>query len=341
MVTHPAAAPASAGQPASGHADPRVSVIVITRNHGAYIEQALTSLDSQTFRDFHVVVVDDNSSDSTTDCIRRWVARTSLDAALIYNERNLGMCASRNRALAACRGEFVAALSGDDYYEPDRLDRQVGFFDAQDGSVAAVFGTVRIVDPGGREVGVWFEGASDVPQGRIFSSLIRGNFLPAPSVMVRRAVIGELGGYDESLFYEDYDMWLRIAHRYAFAYQPAIVSNYRLLDSGATRSPAYRGRMQESRTRILLKWVGTTPGLDAIVIARAWRSAVGAFAADSALGRVAMARVLRARGSVWRRVALAATRLPGVHAAVAVLLTSLKRRRERSRYGANGRYRLP
>ena len=173
----------------AGAVTPAVSLIVITRNHERYIEQALDSVARQTLRGFHVVIVDDCSTDGNVERIRAWLARAPVSAELIANARNLGMCRSRNLALSRCRGEFVCSLSGDDYYEPDRLERQLQFFRTQDRSVAAVFGRTRVVDEHGHELGVWFEGVPDVPEGRIFERLLQRNFIPAPAVMVRRAAI--------------------------------------------------------------------------------------------------------------------------------------------------------
>jgi glycosyltransferase involved in cell wall biosynthesis len=276
-------------------ARPAVSLLVITRNHEAYIDEALRSVSMQTLRDFEVVVIDDCSSDRTVERIRSWMSRTPLDVHLIVNERNLGICATKNVALRACRGEFVAGLSGDDYCEPCRLDRQYALFRTLDRSVAVVFGKARIVSEAGDELGVWFESSGVVPDGEIFDELIRGNFLPAPTAMVRRDVIEEVGGYDPTLFYDDYDLWLRIAARYRFRYLPEVLTNYRLVDTGASRHRAHWGPLYESTVRILLKWHGRGPVTDDIVVTRARQAALGAFASDRRLGRTALRRLFHVR----------------------------------------------
>jgi glycosyltransferase involved in cell wall biosynthesis len=326
------AAARCAGSSMMGCRVPAVSLVVITRNHERYIDEALDSVSRQTLKDFEVIVIDDCSSDGTVGRIRAWLDRTSLDARLIANDQNLGICASRNRAQRLCRGEFVAGLSGDDYYEPHKLERQYVFFKTLDRSVAAVFGKARIVNEAGEELGVWFEHSPDVPEGQIFDRLIRGNFLPAPTVMVRRSTIDEVGGYDESLFYEDYDMWLRIADRYEFRYLPDILVNYRWHDRSTSQSPANRGRLNESRVRLLLRWYGRSSSTNGIVIAHAWKAALMVFAADRCLGQRALRRVYDARPSSWRRVTMLAALLPGAHAVAARTFALLKHRHSRRKF---------
>lgn len=332
------AASVESGAPARGSgvgvmtpdAPPLVSLIVITHNHEAYVLDALASVSRQTLTDFEVVVIDDASCDRTVDHIRAWAERTSLRVTFLVNERNLGICASRNRALRSCRGQFITALSGDDYYEPDRLERQSSFFKTLDDSVAAVFGRARVISEVGTELGIWFEGLTEVPEGRIFDRLLRFNFIASPTVMIRRSAIDAVGGYDESLFYEDYDMWLRLTDRYQFRYLPVIVTNYRWLPSGVSRSSLYWGQMNESRVRILLKWYGRgSTSDDDVVIARAWRYALSAFAGDAEVGRTALRSVMAARPSLWLRVSLMMASLPGAHAVAAGLLSLLKRARAR------------
>ncbi len=307
---------------------PAVSVLVQTYNHECYIDQCLESLARQTFRDFEVVIVDDASDDGTVERVRAWLGRTSVAARLIVNEQNRGICASRNLGLRQCRGRFVAGLAGDDYYEPEKLEWQYAFFATLNPMVAAVFGRARVVSVEGRQLRVWFEDDAP-PEGRIFERLLRGNFLPASTVMMRRAALDEVGWYDETLFYEDYDMWLRLASRYEFRYVPRILTNYRVVPTSASRSPSNRARLYESSVRILLKWYGRDAATDAAVIRHVRRSALAAFALDLRMGRAALRALCQAKPSLLHRTAIAATRLPGAHAFASRAYAVRTRRRAR------------
>ena len=107
---------------------PAVSLVVHTYNHEQWVDECLASVSRQTFGDFEVVILDDCSTDGTVERIQAWLPTAPVDARLVVNSHNLGLCPSRNLALALCRGEFLSILSGDDYYEPDKIERQYEFF---------------------------------------------------------------------------------------------------------------------------------------------------------------------------------------------------------------------
>src|SRR6516165_8537489 len=100
---------------------PAVSVSLVTYNHERYIGAAIRSVLGQTFSDLEVVVVDDGSTDRTPEVI------ASFDDPRLVSIRqeNQGPGVAANRALAACRGKYVAMLSGDDLCYPDRIQKQL------------------------------------------------------------------------------------------------------------------------------------------------------------------------------------------------------------------------
>jgi hypothetical protein len=155
-------------------------------------------------------------------------------------------------------------------------------------------------------------------EGRIFDRLIQGNFVTAGTVMARRSVLEEVGGFDESLFYDDYDMWLRLADRYEFRFVPALLANYRILASSMSRNPAHEEAMNESRARLLLKWLGRDPRTDAVILRRAWRNGLRVLAADRPRGGRVLGQVCAARPSLVRRLGVAASAIPGAGHALAV-----------------------
>ena len=295
---------------------PAISLVVTTFNHGRFVEQCLDSVAAQSFRDFELVVVDDCSTDDSAARIRAWLDRTGTPAHFLANERNRGICASRNLALRHCRGEFFASLSGDDFYEPDKLARQYEHLRTLEPSVAGVFSDMRIVDEDGREISTWFASGRPPAEGRIFGAIVRRNFLPAPTVMTRRALLEEVGGYDETLAYEDLDMWLKLLDRHELRFVPGRLVNYRFLTTALSRNPAYELRIRETRARVLLKWLGRDPADDDAILALAWGNGRRALAVDPVVGRRILAAVQAARPSPRRRASLALSRVPGVPAAL-------------------------
>lgn len=253
---------------------PDISVLVGAYCHEDYVEQALDSVAAQSFKNFEVIITDDCSTDRTAELIHAWLERTSYPAVFIENRENRGICAVRNRALESATGEFVCSLSGDDWYEPDRLERQFEFFSGVPDDVGFIYGDVNMCDQSGsvldqtymeRSLGAGF----DAPAGDVFLQLLRtGSFLPAPGVMMRRSAVEAVGGYDPTLFVEDYYMWLQLAYRFRVRYLPGIVATWRVLPTSMSHSVESREEMMRSELRILSDWRGIDPSYDDAIAER-------------------------------------------------------------------------
>jgi succinoglycan biosynthesis protein ExoO len=103
---------------------PRVSVILPAYNAAAHLRRAVDSALAQTMADLEIVIVDDASTDATLEIAGRIAARDSR-VRVLHNERNSGPSVSRNRAIAAARGEWIAILDADDSWFPERLERML------------------------------------------------------------------------------------------------------------------------------------------------------------------------------------------------------------------------
>ena len=123
----------------------RVSVIIPSFNHAPFVAQSIQSVLDQSFQDFEIVITDDGSSDETVDIIRQF--RDSRIDLEVF-PANRGAVVAENTAISRSSGEFIAILSSDDYFLPEKLAMQVWFLDEHP-DVAAVFGLPRRVDERG------------------------------------------------------------------------------------------------------------------------------------------------------------------------------------------------
>ena len=298
------------------------------------LKKRSNSLRRQTSRDFEVIITDDASTDGSADVIAAWLARTGYPAQFIRNPNNRGICANRNAALARSSGAFVCSLAGDDCYEPDRIERQLACFLAQPESVAAVYSDMSVVDAEGRPARRsyldYMLGGAAPPQGDLFVRIMAHNFLPAPAVMLRRSAIAEVGGYDESLFYEDFDMWLRLSFRFHFTYLPGRLVRYRAHESSMSRSRPNQRLMNKTRTHILTKWLNA--GLDderrRVVLNTLMRNGATQLEhRDLAGARETFNLVMAADSRPHRRLLARAAMLPGAGAGMRAWLPPYRRYR--------------
>ncbi|HMK11605.1 MAG TPA: glycosyltransferase [Acidimicrobiales bacterium] len=183
---------------------PAVSVLMPVRNGGPWVREAVTSVLAQTATDLEMVVIDDGSTDDTAD-----VLATFRDPRLRVERRaGAGLTRSLVRALELARAPLVARLDADDVALPDRLERQRRALD--DHRDIGLLGTwAREIDVTGRELRVV---RPPVDDESIRRALIRANPFVHSSVMMRRTVLDQVGGYDVSFpVAQDYDLWMRLA----------------------------------------------------------------------------------------------------------------------------------
>jgi glycosyltransferase involved in cell wall biosynthesis len=184
-----------------------VSVIIPTFNRAPKVIRAVSSILDQTFTQYEIIVVDDGSTDGTKEAL----ARFKDQIILIAHSTNRGVSAARNSGIKVSKAPLLAFLDSDDYWLPEKLAVQVGFFAAHPKTVACQTEEVWIrkghrVNPGKRHL---------KPSGNIFEPSLKLCLVSPSAVLLKRSLIDEVGLFDEELpACEDYDLWLRIACRH-------------------------------------------------------------------------------------------------------------------------------
>jgi glycosyltransferase involved in cell wall biosynthesis len=193
---------------------PQVSVVIPAYNAQAHLAQCLASVSGQV-RDFdiEIIVVDDDSADDTVE-----IARDTPGVCCI-TQPNRGPSAARNLGIAVARGQYIAFLDADDLWPPGKLQAQIRLLQ-QHPELALVFGDCRQFDASGQRprtefqanqlgAAAWGPGPA-VPDA--YARLLEVNFITTGSVVVRRDVLRQVGGFAVDLrLVEDLDLWLRIA----------------------------------------------------------------------------------------------------------------------------------
>ncbi|MCY3779173.1 MAG: glycosyltransferase [Chloroflexi bacterium] len=196
------------------HSKPLVSIIIPTYNRVRFLPDAIDSCLSQTYDNLEIIVIDDGSSDGTSDYVRQRYG----DAIRLFVQRNQGPGIARNRGIAEARGEFIHFLDADDQLHSRKIESGLGVFQRQtDVSVlythfqfVAGDGVTKLETPP-------FEQFSD----DVFCELLRqtGCHILISSSMYRAAALREVGGFaDDPEFRsaEDWDLFLRLAAKFKF-----------------------------------------------------------------------------------------------------------------------------
>lgn len=225
---------------------PLVTIILTAYNQEKYIEETLTSVFFQTYPYIQLIVVDNASTDRTLDVIRSFKA-TAPAFQLIENDRNRGLCKAFNQGLEIAQGKYVIDLSGDDVLIADRVEKQVNCFEQLADEYAVVFSNAHYIDPSGTrlynhyEINACGKAICTVPSGDVYKNVLEKYFICTPTMMIRTAALHQLGGYDESLMFEDFDFWIRSAVRFKYAYLDEILTKKRVLRTSLSTAVYRKG----------------------------------------------------------------------------------------------------
>lgn len=221
-------------------AAPAVSVLMAVRNGAQFIDEAIASVLGQTIADLELVLVDNGSRDGTAARVASWSRRDSR--LLPFRLDRPGLARSLNYAASKARAPVLARLDADDVAEPGRLEVQLAAL-AADPALGVIGSNALLIDARGRRLGEVRR-----PSGRetVRAYLADGNPFVHSSVLIRRSVFDQVGGYRDGLsIAEDLDLWIRLAEVTELDVVPEILVRYRMHNGSMMRRRAARAVLAE------------------------------------------------------------------------------------------------
>lgn len=201
-------------RPMTTTSNPLLTIIMPTYNRVRLLDRAVKSIASQSFQDWELVVINDASTDNTRQFLDD-LARRDPRVRPVHNKENNypDISGTLNHGLALARGEYIARLDDDDYWcDNNKLKKQVEFFDAHPDYVVTGGGTI-VVDEHDQERFRYFKLEDDAA---IRDKALYANPFTHSTIMLRRDVAREVGGYGDYQNAEDWDLWLRMGLRGKF-----------------------------------------------------------------------------------------------------------------------------
>jgi len=187
---------------------PKVSVLMSVYNGETYLERSIESVLSQTYRNFEFLIINDASTDSTEDILKKV---DDHRIKVVANSENVGLTKSLNKGIDIARGQYIARMDADDLSLPYRFEIQVDFLEKHP-EYAVLGSSYLMIDQEGRTVSLV---KVPVDDSQIREVLLKQNCFGHGSVMMRTEALRQVGGYDERFkCSQDYDLWLRIVETF-------------------------------------------------------------------------------------------------------------------------------
>ena len=209
----------------------KISVILTTYNRGGtFLRQAIQSVVDQTYKDWELIIFDNYSTDNTDDVVKEF---SMYDIKYIKLQNNGVIAKSRNAAIKVAKGEYIALIDSDDFWEANKLEESYKYLSQKkyDGFCHA---ENWLFDDGKKMV------VKYGPEEKfLFDNLLaNGNCLSPSATVIKRDVLDEVGGYSEDKKFitaEDYDLWLKISKKgYKIIFSERVLGSFRV-HSGAEK----------------------------------------------------------------------------------------------------------
>lgn len=209
-----------------------ISIIMPTYKCGKFIEESIISVQSQTYKNWELIIVDDCSEDGTVDLVLDY--QKSDDRISLYqNATNSGAAVTRNAALKNAHGRWIAFLDSDDLWEPSKLEKQIKFM--KENNFAFTYHEYVEIDEQDNELGVHVSGKVHVGQFDMYACCWPGCL----SVMYDASKIGLIQINDVKKN-NDTAMWLKVIKEADCHLLPEVLGKYRRRANSITPKPIWK-----------------------------------------------------------------------------------------------------
>lgn len=209
---------------------PLVSIICLSYNHEDYVVEALNSVINQSYPNIELLIADDCSTDNSVEIIQNWLQHHPK-VFFLANKKNLGNTKTFNQLVKKAKGEYIIDLAADDILLEQCVTKQIATFqNTKYKNLGIVYGNLMEIDKNGNYLCNYYSEKDHPQSGTIYEMIIsHATKICSVSSMVKRDVFENVGYYNEDLFYEDLDLWVRASRKYDFEYIPEILVKKRVL----------------------------------------------------------------------------------------------------------------
>lgn len=239
-----------------------VSVIVPAYNHEKYVHDSVLSVINQDYSNIELIILNDGSKDATHEKIMELIpiCEKRFTRFKYINKSNEGVATTLNQGIIWSEGEYVTVIASDDLMKPYKVSALVAQLENKGADYGLAFGDADFIDDRGLPLSLdQFGGVSTSDQGYStfinlytarrkdvvatknyyhYESLLKGNYLPAMSVLWRKSALSAVGNFAEGMVLEDWDLWLKMSKLYKGVHIDKCVASYRWHDTNTVKTLA-------------------------------------------------------------------------------------------------------
>ena len=199
---------------------PKVSIVIPVYNGSNYLQEAIDSALAQTYANYEIIVVDDGSTDTTRDIIQSYGEKVRG-----YHKGNGGVASALNLGIQNMQGEYFAWLSHDDLWLPDKIEKQIHFFDLNP-DCKICYTDYFVIDSSGNVLKSvdtpWY------PRQKAVRNLFKSGYINGSCIMIEKTCFNKVGYFSEHLKYtQDTEMWIRLSRVYELGKVPEKLTKQR------------------------------------------------------------------------------------------------------------------
>ena len=216
---------------------PLVSVICLSFNHEKFVERTLRSVIGQTYSNFEIIFIDNNSKDESFEKGNAILKLSNTKYFSHKTEENLGISGGLNFGIKKfAQGKYIAIIACDDFWDMYNLEDKVNYFE-KNPEYGMVYGNGYYYFDDSKEISLFYKKPSI--SGSIFKKLLEGESINPLGILYRHDVLKEFDYYDENAKVEDRDVWFRIARNYPIGYLHTPLTFYRVHSSNISSDINY------------------------------------------------------------------------------------------------------
>jgi glycosyltransferase involved in cell wall biosynthesis len=282
-------------------------------NQKKYVLRCLESVKRQDYPNLELILVDNGSSDGSAAAIADWVEvnGAGLVSKVLFRKETMPYCKSFNAAFMFSKGRYLIDLSGDDELMPDHISRSVAKLKESIGAACCFSDIFLQSEKGARKT--FFRRdrrghlAQKVKIGDVYRQVVQRYCVPSVSFVFDSEIFSKEGGYDEELSYEDFDIIVRLARKYAFVFSNhiGVIKNIHTDSFAASQYSTKNSKMLPSTLKVCwkIKEMNRRPSENEALLKRLYfetKHALWSGNFDVAKGFLELAKQAGAKGAKFR-----------------------------------------